>query len=160
MIDAASDRRPEPPEGTSSRPAPVRLRASVHRELVEAARKGYPHEVCGLLIGRDDASGTQVVRITHAANLRTDRLADRYTLDPDDYLVADRAAQREGLEIIGIWHTHPDHPARPSQTDLDAAWEGYSYLILSIERDRLADFTSWRLDGDRFVEQPIEETTR
>jgi proteasome lid subunit RPN8/RPN11 len=118
---------------------------------------GYPHEVCGLLLGRQVNGDTWVERVTEARNLATDRLADRYALDPDDFLAADTAARRDGLDVVGIWHTHPDHPARPSRTDLEAAWEGYAYLILSVRRDGVADMRAWRLNGTAFVEQPIEE---
>ncbi len=101
---------------------------------------------------------TLVERITQAGNLATERRADRYRLDPDDFLEADIAARRDGLEIVGIWHTHPDHPSRPSLTDLEAAWEGYSYVIVSVGAGGVHDTRSWRLAGDEFVEQSIEET--
>ena len=136
----------------------LRLPLSSLDELNELARRGYPHEVCGLLIGRQDNGETRVDRVTPARNLSTDRLADRYTLDPDDFRAADEAARRDGLDIVGIWHTHPDHPARPSSTDLEAAWEGYSYVILSVGRKGVADVRSWRLAGPEFQEQSIEES--
>lgn len=142
---------------------PVRLLQfppGVHRELLRRSAAGYPHEVCGLIVGRVDAERIRVDRITQAKNLRSDRLADRYVLDPDDFRQADADAQRDGLEIVGIWHTHPDHPPRPSQTDLDAAWEGYSYVILSVARSGVVGVRSWILDGPDFVEQPIEEAAR
>jgi len=137
---------------------PLRLPAPVLDELKRVARAGYPHEVCGLLIGRENGTFIGVDRITQAANLSTDRLADRYTLDPDDFLAADTAARRDGLGIVGIWHTHPDHPPRPSRTDLEAAWEGYTYVILSVGRKGVADTRAWRLAGAQFIEQSIEET--
>ena len=63
----------------------------------------------------------------------------------------------DGLEILGVWHTHPDHPARPSPTDLAAAWKGYTYLILSVRRKGVVDVRAWTLDGIAFCEQQIEE---
>ncbi len=137
----------------------LRLPAPLLDELKCMARAGYPHEVCGLLTGGEDEGSTRVDRVTRAGNLSTDRLADRYTLDPDDFLAADVAARRDGLGIVGIWHTHPDHPPRPSSTDLAAAWEGYTYVILSVGRKGVADTRAWRLAGAEFVEQSIEETT-
>ena len=139
--------------------ATLRLPAPVLDELKRMARAGYPHEVCGLLIGGESRSSTRVDRITQAGNLSTDRLADRYTLDPDDFQAADAAARSDGLDIVGVWHTHPDHPPRPSSTDLAAAWEGYTYLILSVGREGVADPRAWRLAGPEFAEQSIEETT-
>ena len=129
----------------------------VRAALFDRAARGYPHEVCGLLLGREAERGTAVERITQARNLAVERPADRYTLDPADFLAADRIARRDGLEIVGIWHTHPDHPARPSRTDHEAAWEGWSYVILSVGRGGVAARASFRLRGGRFEEQPIDE---
>jgi len=112
-----------------------------------------------LIVGSIDEGAVRVQRITQAKNLRSDRLADRYVLDPDDFRRADADAERDGLEIVGIWHTHPDHPPQPSQTDLDAAWEGYSYVILSVATGGVVGIRSWILEGPTFVEQQIEEAT-
>jgi proteasome lid subunit RPN8/RPN11 len=141
-------------------PAPLRWPTDLRADLERRASLGYPHEVCGLLIGRDTPAGTQVVRVTQARNRRDDRPEDRYDLDPEDFLLADAAARREGMDVVGIWHTHPDHPPRPSQTDLASAWEGYSYVILSVHRDGVAGVRAWRLSGAGFVEQAIEEARR
>jgi proteasome lid subunit RPN8/RPN11 len=141
-------------------PAPVPslvLPQRMKHGLDEWAVGGYPLEVCGLLVGRSVAGRVRVERITEARNLETERSSDRFTLDPGDWLRADEAARRGGLEIVGIWHTHPDHPARPSETDLAWAWEGYSYLILSVDRSRVDAARSWRLNGGGFIEQSIEE---
>ena len=147
----------EPIISSQLHPGGLRLSAELRRELEQAAVAGHPHEVCGLLVGRAGGGVSVVQRVTRARNLAVGRLADRYTLDPRDFLEADRQARRDGLDIIGVWHTHPDHPARPSSTDLEAAWEGYSYLILSVHRDGVADFRAWRLEGAAFREQPLEE---
>lgn len=137
-------------------PPVLRLPGEVVSGLDALARAGYPHEVCGLLIGRATGSGVEVDRATTARNLAVDRLADRYELDPDDFRRADAAARRDGLDVVGIWHTHPDHPARPSQTDRDAAWPGYSYLIVSVGEAGVAERRAWLLDDDTFVEQEVE----
>ncbi len=126
-------------------------------EINAQARAEYPHEACGLLIGREADGRTLVERIVSCRNLAVDRLADRYVLDPDDFRAADEAARKEGLDIVGIWHTHPDHPARPSETDLEAAWPEYSYLIVSVTAAGIADCRAWRLEDERFIEQEIEE---
>ena len=137
-------------------PWAVQLSAAQRRELERAAGRGYPQEVCGLLVGREGPRGTAVLRVTQARNLAGERRADRYRLDPDDFLVTDRAARDDGLEIVGVWHTHPDHPARPSRTDREAAWEGWSYLILSVDAGQVSELTAWRLEGGSFVRQPIQ----
>lgn len=136
---------------------PMRLGRPLRRRLEEFVASGYPNEVCGLLVGREVSRVTRVERVTLARNLAGARRADRYTLDPRDFLEADDAARRDGLEIVGIWHSHPDHPARPSRTDFEAAWEGYTYVILSVGAEGVVGVKAWRLEGLAFLEQPIEE---
>ena len=127
------------------------------QQLDLLATRGYPNEVCGLLIGRIWGTVSTVERIEPARNLAASRLQDRYILDPDDFLAADNAARQDGLEIVGLWHTHPDHPARPSVADLEAAWEGYVYLILSVANGAVADRQAWLLRDARFTPQVIQE---
>jgi len=123
--------------------------------LRAAARQGYPHEACGLLIGLRDGGHHRVTAMREARNLNRERARDRYELDPADYMAAELAAREAGREIIGIWHTHPDHPARPSETDRAAAWPGWSYLILSVNAAGVQAVSSWRLDGEVFVEEEM-----
>jgi proteasome lid subunit RPN8/RPN11 len=137
---------------------PLRLPRVLREQIERFAVEGHPHEICGLLAGHSTASGTTVVRVTRSRNLSLDRPRDRYTLDPEHYLAVDVLAREDGLEIVGVWHTHPDHPARPSATDREAAWEGLSYLIVSVTPDGVRDATVWRLGADgAFVEQPLGE---
>ncbi|MDE0128316.1 MAG: M67 family metallopeptidase [Gammaproteobacteria bacterium] len=116
---------------------------------------GYPYETCGVLVGACADDGVRVEKVFQARNLNTERARDRYVLDPDDLMSADLAAREAGLEIVGFWHTHPDHPARPSETDREAAWDGYSYIILSVSGSRVEDLRSWRLNGEGFVEEQV-----
>ena len=134
----------------------VRLTTEVREALETLLRAGYPSETCGVMVGHSADSRTEVQRIVQARNLNVERAADRYELDPEDFMAADHAAREEGMEIVGIWHSHPDHPARPSETDRVAAWEGWSYVIASVTRDGIADVRSWRLNGENFVEETIE----
>ncbi len=133
----------------------VYLPASVRIQLESWVEAGYPLETCGLLIGKQDGSQVQVMRAVSARNLNTERAHDRYELAPEDLLAADETAQAEGLEIVGIWHSHPDHPARPSETDRVQAWQGWSYVILSVYQGRVAELRSWRLAGETFAEESI-----
>ncbi len=135
----------------------LRLDDATIAEINARARAVYPHEACGLLVGREGGARTLVERVVSCRTLAVDRLADRYVLDPDDFRAADEAARREGLDIVGIWHTHPDHPARPSETDLEAAWQGYSYLIVSVPSTGVTERRAWRLEDERFIEEEIEE---
>lgn len=134
----------------------LHLDETIDERLEKLARAGYPNEVCGVLVGRSGSDGTTVVRAEEAANLAVERRRDRYVLDPDDFRAADEAARRDSLDIVGIWHTHPDHPAEPSPTDLERAWEGYAYLIVAVHEGRVVDRRCWQLDGDRFVECPLD----
>lgn len=135
---------------------PLRVQPQALDAMVRLAIEGYPHEVCGLLIGNPTSQGPCVERLASAKNLNQERAADRYLLDPEDFMAADRLARRDGLEILGIWHSHPDSPAWPSVTDLDAAWEGYSYVIVSIRQGKLAELRSWRLGVEKlFLEERV-----
>lgn len=133
----------------------LELSSSLEQKLEAWAIEGFPYEVCGVLVGRIDSSRVLVQRVVQARNLNEERAEDRYQLAPDDFLAADAVARADGLEIVGIWHTHPSAPPKPSLTDLEAAWEGYSYLILSVVEGALAGSRSWRLEGGRFLEEPI-----
>ena len=127
------------------------LPAALRHELWQLVEASYPFEACGLLLGRVGDTRIDTVRIYPARNLNRDRPEDRYLLDPRGFLAADQAARAHGLEIVGIWHSHPNSPARPSSTDLDAAWEGYSYLIISTTgsgAEGAVAFRSWRLVGN------------
>lgn len=110
----------------------------------------YPEECCGFLLGRLDADANVVVAARRAVNRNENRRVDRYVIDPDDYREADLEARKAGLDIVGMYHSHPDHPARPSSTDLaQATFPGYTYVIVSVENGRAADLTAWSLADDR-----------
>ena len=108
----------------------------------------YPNEGCGIFLGipGDDP---EVFEVRLATNLREDRARDRYVMDPRDIMLAEREAEARGLEVLGFWHTHPDHPARPSQYDADHAWPDYVYVIMSIQAgSSLRSLTAWVLESE------------
>ena len=80
---------------------------------------------------------------------------DRYELDPADHLAAEDEARALGLEVVGVWHSHPDRPALPSETDRRRAWPGWSYVIVAVASGKAAELRSWRLEGDRFAEEEV-----
>jgi proteasome lid subunit RPN8/RPN11 len=105
----------------------------------------YPDECCGALIGRDGA-----VTSTYALpNTTEEGPRRRFLVRPQDYREAERRATEAGGELLGFYHSHPDHPARPSQYDLDHAWPFFSYIIVSVRAGVSEDMTSWRLKEDR-----------
>ena len=128
----------------------------------EHAAASYPEECCGFLIGRFNAATelTAVVRILPVSNERQESRHNRYLISPETVLAANKEARALGVDIVGYYHSHPDHPARPSEFDRDHAWPGLSYVIVSVEGGRVADTRSWRLsdDRERFEEETIEQT--
>ena len=111
----------------------------------------YPEEGCGFLLGTVTGDGTNRVTALHrAANRHAENRQRRYELTADDYRDADAAAQDQGLDVVGVYHSHPDHPARPSETDLEeATFPGYTYVIVSVHDGTPEDLTAWTLAPDR-----------
>jgi proteasome lid subunit RPN8/RPN11 len=124
--------------------------AHMHAELGLA----YPEEGCGVLLGRDVDAAREVLRAVALVNTLDDAKHRRYTISPDQFLAAERSAREAGLDVVGFFHSHPDHPARPSAFDLEHAWPWYSYVIVSVAHGRAADTTSWRLRDDRAAFEP------
>lgn len=125
-----------------------------HPDILDAVRAhgqaAYPEECCGFLLGHAGAEGNHVAAATRVENRQAENRERRYTITPEDYHAADRIARRQGLDIVGFYHSHPDHPARPSATDLaEATFPGYTYVIVSIREGRAADLTAWSLAPDR-----------
>ena len=108
-------------------------------------REAFPHECCGALLGRDRA----VQEAFPLPNTTEEGPRRRFLVRPDDYREAERRASELAAELVGFYHSHPDHLARPSQYDLDHAWPFFSYVILSVQAGVPADITSWRLRDDR-----------
>ncbi len=131
------------------------LPPGVHAELEVLVRAGYPDETCGLLLGQYVAGICRVLSQHPAHNLNRERAADRFELDPLDFLAAERAAEAAGIQVVGVWHSHPDHPARPSEIDRALAWPGWSYVILSVTAEAVVDLRSWRLAGHDFLEEEV-----
>jgi len=135
------------------------LRGSDFVAVTQHAAEAYPEECCGVLVGRANGEGTVVERVISAANERDDSRHNRYVISPQAVLTAQREARALGLDVVGYYHSHPDHPARPSEFDRDHAWPGLSYLIVSVALGRVQDARSWRLTDDRtrFDEEPVSK---
>lgn len=130
-------------------------------QLRQVAKAGYPLEVCGLLVGTINDGGWNIQQFRPVANLNAERAADRFQLDPAAYQSIDRELRSTEFEIIGVYHSHPDCPAKPSPTDLSSAWEGFAYPIVSICDGKAVEIRCWSLNADsgRFQESAIVETT-
>jgi proteasome lid subunit RPN8/RPN11 len=123
----------------------LELKPHVDAAIRAHGAETYPNECCGALIGRDGVvSGTFALPNTTEEGPRT-----RFLVRPQDYQAAERRAGDAGGELLGFYHSHPDHPARPSQYDLDHAWPFFSYVIVSVQAGVSQEMTSWRLREDR-----------
>ena len=87
-----------------------------------------------------------MVALRPVPNLNTERGHDRYEMDPKALLAVEREAKAGGMSVMGVYHSHPDNPARPSATDLERAWPGYAYVIVSVRQGRAAEWGCWCLD--------------
>ena len=119
----------------------------------------YPEECCGFLIGQASGEATVVERLLPVANERQDSRHNRYVINPETVLAAHKEARAAGADVVGYYHSHPDHPSRPSDFDREHAWPGLSYLIVSVQKGHAADARSWRLadDRERFDEEIIDQ---
>lgn len=115
------------------------------KQIYAHAKEIYPHECCGFLLGSFDDGGL-VQQVRPATNQNTSR-TDRFVIAPEEFAQVQFAADDTGLEIIGIYHSHPDWPAIPSQTDMDNAWEEVYYLIASIHEGMPLNTQVWQLAG-------------
>jgi proteasome lid subunit RPN8/RPN11 len=150
------------------------LEVGISAELAEKIREHgvetYPYECCGAMLGRDHgleenafsdkkslSVPREVLSLFPLVNRRDDSPRNRFSVTAEDVRDAEKTARAQGLEVIGWYHSHPDHPARPSDYDRDHAWPWYSYIIVSVHTGVPQDMTSWRLKDDRsgFLEEKI-----
>ena len=137
------------------------MSAEIAQQIRQHGAETYPHECCGALLGRDGVDGQatsaggvqlplrEVVALYPRINRRDDSPRNRFAVTPEDVRDAEKAAQAKKLDIVGWYHSHPDHPAKPSQYDREHAWPWYSYVIVSVANGKPAAMTSWRLSDDR-----------
>jgi len=140
---------------------PCHFSSSAIQAMKKAAEKDYPLEACGLLIGTNN-SGWQIDEARQIENLNKERAADRFQLDPAGYQRVDSELRGSGREIIGVFHSHPDCPAKPSPTDLESAWEGFVYPIISTCDGKAEALLCWTLNenGDKFQALSVEHASK
>ncbi|HTD47963.1 MAG TPA: M67 family metallopeptidase [bacterium] len=117
----------------------------------------YPAEACGLIGGAVEGDRKVALQLVPLANQRTDSARNRYLIDPMSFRRAQERLDRDGLEVIGVYHSHPDHPPAPSAFDREHAWPWLSYVIVGVGAGRAGDPKSWVLADDRgtFAEESI-----
>jgi proteasome lid subunit RPN8/RPN11 len=137
----------------------IELSAELARFIGEEGEKAYPNECCGFVLGKlRDSGGREAERLIPIDNAReAEEQYHRFTIEPEDFMKAEKEARLQNRELLGFYHSHPDHPARPSLYDRDHALPFYSYLIVGVEKGRAGALTSWELTADRsdFTEEDI-----
>lgn len=139
----------------------LRMTQAVYDSIRAHGEETYPHECCGALIGESTHEGRRVTAAMRAGNTRTDSAHNRYSIAPLELVQIEREARRQGLEIAGFYHSHPDHPAQWSTTDFaEAHWLGCSYVITEVAQGKAAVTNSFLLTGateeeKQFVQESI-----
>ena len=132
--------------------------ASGYAEIRQHGEETYPHECCGILLGTAEGGIRTVQTTVRCGNTRTDSPENRYNIDPRELVRAQREAHQQGLDIVGFYHSHPDHPARWSQTDFEEAhWIGCSYVITAVEKGTATVTNSFVLTGTTEEDKALED---
>jgi proteasome lid subunit RPN8/RPN11 len=146
----------------------------INSEQLDAIRahgaRDYPSECCGVLLGASNGGRKEVREVAPLPNLRHDPESaeqvlplddpgreserNRFLIDPREQLRVEQGARARGLDVVGYYHSHPDHPARPSNYDREHAWPWYSYVIVSVREGRPQELLSWVLSEDRSRFEP------
>jgi proteasome lid subunit RPN8/RPN11 len=133
--------------------------AEDHRlEIAAHGERDYPHECCGLLLGSFAGGLKAIAEVYPISNAREEQAKrNRFLIRPEELMRGERYAGQQGLEVVGFYHSHPDHPAIPSAYDLEHAWPMFSYLVVSIIAGAARDLRSWEMEPDRsrFNEEEI-----
>ena len=141
---------------------PLTIPKPLYDQLRAHGEETYPHECCGILLGKSDVDALTVTEILRAGNTRIDSAHNRYNIAPQELIAAQRQARKSGLDIVGFYHSHPDPPPQRSPTDFaEAHWFGCAYVITAIEVGHAKITNSFLLAGTTedekaFVNQPIE----
>lgn len=140
----------------------LKIPTSAYDALRLHGEETYPHECCGVLLGEMNGEGRLVKTVVRCGNTRTDSPQNRYHIDPKELVKIQREGRERGEDIVGFYHSHPDHPAQWSKTDLaEAHWIGCSYVITAIEKGKAVVTNSFELAGTeendkKFVDEKIE----
>ncbi len=123
----------------------LNVTSAVDQAIRRHGQETYPHECCGAMVGRGD----QVIDVVALPNTTEEGPRRRFLVRASDYREAEQRAAELGADLLGFYHSHPDHPARPSQYDLDHAWPTFSYVIVAVAAGAAGDMTVWYLNDDR-----------
>lgn len=141
---------------------PLLIRAALHMQIESEGVKAFPNECCGIMYGKDAPDRRIVEKLEPVSNeFEAGERYHRFLITPQTLMRAEKTAAAEGRLVLGFYHSHPDHPARPSEYDREHGWPFYSYVIASIMKREPAAMTCWVLNEatEQFEEQKIERTT-
>lgn len=137
----------------------LKIGASDMDHIHEHAKEAYPEECAGVLVGMDTGGMKVVVDVWRADNTHEGAREKRFLIEPLKIKEFEETARERDLDILGFYHSHPDHPAEPSEYDRDHAWPYYSYIITSVSGEEIKDTNSWLLRDDRsgyYLERVVE----
>jgi proteasome lid subunit RPN8/RPN11 len=126
--------------------------------MIEDAQSAYPNECCGFFYGAEQDDDRTITHVVVVENGKEGDKRKRFEITPQDYMRAEQFALENGLQLLGVYHSHPDHPAVPSEHDRVAAQPYFSYIIISVLNRIAADLRSWRLNEEFFFDEEIVET--
>jgi proteasome lid subunit RPN8/RPN11 len=137
---------------------PLKIGAGDVGHIHDHAKETYPQECSGVIVGMDVGEMKIVVDVWRAENtFEEDERGHRFLIDPKEYIAFEKRAGERDMDILGVYHSHPDHPAEPSDYDREHAWPGWSYVIASVSENGVEDMRSWLLKDDRsgYEDEPI-----
>lgn len=127
----------------------IELRQKDLERIERHGAETYPYECCGILLGKVQGARKVITDVLPLKNARADSMNNRYLILPEDFLRCDREAESKGVEILGVYHSHPDQPAQPSGFDREHAWPWLVYLILAVRNGVPQEMAAWTLAEDR-----------
>lgn len=135
----------------------VEIKQDILQKILDHTRASYPHECCGILLGLL-TSPKSITDAVKAENTNKERAVDRYEMNPDELLRIEREARQAGLEVVGVYHSHPDHPSSPSEFDRQRGWPEYSYIIVAVKGGAETEVKSWTFieEDEPFGEEELK----
>jgi proteasome lid subunit RPN8/RPN11 len=137
----------------------IKIAEHIYRAICSHGEETYNEECCGAVLGYNKDYGREIREIMKFKNEKDANRQNRYLISSSEYLTAEKTAKEKNLELIGFYHSHPDHPAVPSKFDTDHAFPWFVYLIVSVEKGKAGDLRGWLLEENRekFNEEILEK---
>ena len=131
----------------------IQWNEEIAEAMAQHAASAYPYECCGFLLGEETAGKVTVLELLPVDNTHGGERRRRFFIEPVSYMRAERTAIQKGLQLVGVYHSHPDHPAIPSEEDRTHALAGFRYPIVSVQKGKTAETRSWQLGEDRLFQE-------